>query len=456
MEEYERVSREAAEAQERLAEEQTRALRHAAEVQRRALQDAAEQQRRTIAEAWRIQAQEKIKRALELYEAGLYGEAATLCKDAVAQDPSSFYGYVAAAQCHVKVNSMDAKAYAGKVVQLLRTARYSTDPGAHCTALHVLISTGGPPDATALFLDILRVNRFDWSGEFAGLLERLVGVIGKEYAGKIVQLLRTPEYSANLLAHCVVLRVLVTAGKPPDGTALFCDVLRSNGTRFQKSSDEFAELIEGLLNEGFREEALALVDSHKLEMLRLTAYYLEGEVRGGRAVDDGVVEKMLASKDASYRHAADREVKWVQRSRVISDLVKRLMCQALVKRYSEWKPEIEKEIREKASKEAGSPVVGSARRLSFGRAYIAWFAGISLALLAVTSIAEPSWTSGYHVFNALLGGLMLGVVPAIPTFVMVNRIRRYKAVKATIKAEEFRRLESERRLVATWTGNSST
>ena len=88
------------EQQEEANQQQIEALAEIATAQADVAAWQVKEQKRAVSEAWRLQSQNKTERADELYQAGLYDEAAKLCEEAINQDPGNIGAYHLAARSH--------------------------------------------------------------------------------------------------------------------------------------------------------------------------------------------------------------------------------------------------------------------------------------------------------------------------------------------------------------------
>lgn len=130
-----------AQAAERIAEAQE----YAAERVESAIADAAIAQRRTVAEAWKLEADAKEDRAFQLYEAGMYEEAAALAENAIKQDPGNVQPYITAAWALQKLGqNARATTLFQKQIKLLSTSDFRSRPQIFSTVL------GGLPDSDEL------------------------------------------------------------------------------------------------------------------------------------------------------------------------------------------------------------------------------------------------------------------------------------------------------------------
>jgi hypothetical protein len=117
--------------------DQTAALLSAQEVESRrqddraavlatAMRTATENQRENLAQAWRIQAEAKVQRAYELYQAELYDETLQLITQALEQDPGNLQGCLVAALAYERKGNQDAAlVFYRKQIALLRVEPYA-------------------------------------------------------------------------------------------------------------------------------------------------------------------------------------------------------------------------------------------------------------------------------------------------------------------------------------------
>ena len=86
---------------------------------------AAEKQRESLAQAWRIQAEAKVKRASELFQAQLDDEALQLVTQALEQDPGNLHAYIIAAWIQERRDEGKALHFYRKQISLLRAEPYT-------------------------------------------------------------------------------------------------------------------------------------------------------------------------------------------------------------------------------------------------------------------------------------------------------------------------------------------
>ncbi|CAN5897083.1 hypothetical protein BH20PSE1_BH20PSE1_08350 [soil metagenome] len=200
-------SREATEAAFREAADRTaEAIREAAEVDRAAAKEAAErmqeEQERTheaiergieeheriARDSWKLEADAKVDRAIQLASASLHAEAASLCRDALKQDPGNIYGYgVLAAQLAKLGDQQGSMREMLKGIQLLGTGEWTTC-GPYSSLLFWL-----PEQATAEVIGSFKAKVKRFATEFpASILPKLIeAVAARGWNDEVIALVRS-------------------------------------------------------------------------------------------------------------------------------------------------------------------------------------------------------------------------------------------------------------------------
>ncbi len=284
-EEQQRATEEALEEQKRMLEEQREAIESAIEESQRemecALEDAAERHKKTTAEAWRLQAEAKVGRAYELYEAGLNEETIKLCLEAISQDPGNIRAYRIASWAYYASDQYPkAKDLLKKQISLLKIGEYRDSE----------------EQALKVLQDILRIQNKEDLGRFCAAFLDASNVFG--------------YFPANLIDELIKHSLYVAA-----------QMLYQNKLRWSET------LIGHVYGIELNKKTLAKQDTSRLN-------------------------NFLSSLSYTQRNNILEAFKNIKNSGKFSESAINLLKKEILKRYDQWKPEIEKEIIEKVKHEA--------------------------------------------------------------------------------------------------------
>lgn len=412
------ASREAAErlidAQREAAAEAAEASREAAEgfrqeqeLTREAIEKGVEEHERIARDSWKLEADSKVDRAIQLTKSGLFQEASGLCRDALKQDPANIYGHCVLASCLFKLGDSGGSNQAMlKAVQLLGSDEWGSAP------IFNAVLTWIPDDADSHVVSEFRAKLKglspEWSSRLPSLFEALAAKGWHEDALMLAKQVsitqRTLVESEALLETLVRLGSIKAAHVLSQRIGRAAAAAKAIGPWF--SSAGWALELHNRTGEG-----------DPAVVLNATTHW-----------DDKVVTDAV-SQLATRRQQLEKNF----RPDTVEDIVS-----CVASRYKARQDTIHEGFKRHAAAAAGSY-----KKLTFGRAFLVGLLVVALCLIVITTFVEPNWSMGYRVMNGCLGGLLIGIVPAFPLWLIVNVTRKRQCQKQA----EAEKLEEERRLL---------
>ncbi len=365
---------------EELMERQREAIEEAAFAAERTAAEATKQHRETTANAWKLQAEAKSRRAHSLYQSGMFEEAYKLAVQSVEQDPGNLDGLWVVASALLSLHiSNKARPYLEKQIQLLNLPEYRTSPELFVRVLQLLSTQKDFFLLDNMFLETLGKNIFYWQASepqaiaLADLLVQLELLVGA--ASVLKFLLRVHPRSQGTLHTALILLKKFISQSDRDAANNIVDLLT---TRAQS----------------------LLIETYLYEM-----YFLLG--RDGKTRIDAFVHQTTIDSRGAIE-ADITQIKGIANGGDLSRETVDCVMHALREKYTEWKSVIETQIRDEA--------VTSAKSLQV-KTRGGWCGVLSFVVLTIVAVEycfahgfRPESTGPFFPFGVLLGSIIIGTL----------------------------------------------